>query len=236
MGTALVAIESSAQSGGGVAVWRADSGLICKVDLEESMRGGVGLAPAVCDCVRTVGGWAGVGAIAVDQGPGSYTGLRVGVMLAKALAWGRSLPLFGASALDVLAAAWGRDGVLVPVVTARRGEVYAARYRCSREGADCLRPMATLTPETLFDEVQALAEPLHLTGSGVSQLPASGWRDGVTVTPVAVGCDAGVLARLCGERWAGGAAGADQHAFQPLYPRRPGVTLPVLGEPVEKRR
>jgi tRNA threonylcarbamoyladenosine biosynthesis protein TsaB len=76
--------------------------------------------------------------IAVDIGPGLFTGLRVGVATGKALAQALGIGVLGVSSLDILAAAaaeqFGSDGVLpvVSVVDARRGEVFVARYRFDR--------------------------------------------------------------------------------------------------------
>ncbi len=68
--------------------------------------------------------------VAVTVGPGSFTGLRVGLALAKGLALGRGLPVVGILTLDVLAAAQGRERwPLVAVLQAGRGRVFAASYR-----------------------------------------------------------------------------------------------------------
>ncbi|WP_270182970.1 tRNA (adenosine(37)-N6)-threonylcarbamoyltransferase complex dimerization subunit type 1 TsaB [Alkalihalobacillus sp. CinArs1] len=63
--------------------------------------------------------------IVVAEGPGSYTGLRIGVSIAKTLAWTLNIPLVGVSSLEVLAQS-GRyfDGAIVPFFDARRGQVY----------------------------------------------------------------------------------------------------------------
>lgn len=69
-------------------------------------------------------------AVAVTLGPGSFTGLRVGLSIAKGLCMARSIPLIGIPTLDVLAAAQGPDRrPLVPVVQAGRGRICAAVYR-----------------------------------------------------------------------------------------------------------
>lgn len=70
-------------------------------------------------------------AVCVSKGPGSYTGLRVGVSTAKGLCFGAGLPLLAVGTLDVLAC--GHDGVVVPMIDARRMEVYTAVYNAEGE-------------------------------------------------------------------------------------------------------
>jgi tRNA threonylcarbamoyladenosine biosynthesis protein TsaB len=69
--------------------------------------------------------------IVVAQGPGSYTGVRIGVTIAKTLAWSLHLPLVGISSLEILAAGAGRyfNGAVAPIFDARRGQVYSGLYR-----------------------------------------------------------------------------------------------------------
>ncbi len=69
--------------------------------------------------------------IVVAKGPGSYTGVRIGVTIAKTLAWTLNIPLTGVSSLAVLAASAGRyfDGVISPLFDARRGQVYTGLYQ-----------------------------------------------------------------------------------------------------------
>lgn len=67
--------------------------------------------------------------ISVAQGPGSYTGLRVAVATAKTLAYTLNIELVGVSSLYALAAAADFDGLVVPVIDARRNNVYAGFYK-----------------------------------------------------------------------------------------------------------
>jgi tRNA threonylcarbamoyladenosine biosynthesis protein TsaB len=93
-------------------------------------------------------GWPDVARLAVGIGPGGFTGLRIGVATARALAQGRGLPLVGVGSLHALAA--GRADVAA-VLDARRGEVYAAVWRA---GALVLGP-AAIAPAALAAELPA---------------------------------------------------------------------------------
>lgn len=67
--------------------------------------------------------------IIVARGPGSYTGIRIGVTVAKTLAYSLKVDLYSVSSLFALAASADRDGVTVPLFDARRGSVFAAAYK-----------------------------------------------------------------------------------------------------------
>lgn len=69
--------------------------------------------------------------IVVAKGPGSYTGVRIGVTIAKTLAWTLNIPITGVSSLEVLAASAGRyfNGYISPLFDARRGQIYTGLYQ-----------------------------------------------------------------------------------------------------------
>jgi tRNA threonylcarbamoyladenosine biosynthesis protein TsaB len=119
----------------GVAIGGPD-GLIASVHLRQGRRHGELLASAIESLTRLAGMELGaIDQIAVDTGPGLFTGLRVGVATAKALAAALDLPVVACSSLDVLAHAHRHTGQRVAsVVDARRGEVFWALYRPSGEG------------------------------------------------------------------------------------------------------
>ena len=107
---------------------------VTELELEdnEGMNHAVRLAPFVKRCVEEAKRKEmPIDALAVSMGPGSYTGLRIGLSLAKGLAFSMNIPLIGVSTLEVLAVkamfrsmAWEGDEVIVPMVDARRMEVY----------------------------------------------------------------------------------------------------------------
>lgn len=82
------------------------------------------------ECLEVAGlSYPDLDAIAVSQGPGSYTGLRIGVSAAKGLCYALEKPLVAISTLDILAAAVApKDGLIVPLLDARRMEVYTAAF------------------------------------------------------------------------------------------------------------
>ncbi len=112
------------------------------------------------------GGWGAVGGVAVGVGPGSFTGLRVGIATAKALGLSRGLPLSGVGTLDALGRGLGEvsgERRCLAVLDARRGEVAAAVY--SAAGKQLWGPWLG-TPEELATRIPALPEAALCGGSG----------------------------------------------------------------------
>ena len=72
-------------------------------------------------------------AVAVSAGPGSYTGLRIGVSAAKGLCFALSIPLLALSSLQILSKQVHSDGLIIPMLDARRMEVYTAVYQKDKE-------------------------------------------------------------------------------------------------------
>jgi tRNA threonylcarbamoyladenosine biosynthesis protein TsaB len=108
-----------------------------------------------------------LGAIAVDVGPGLFTGLRVGISTAKALAYALSIPMIGVSSLDLLAFPMRYSSrLIVAMVDARRGEVFHARYRQVPGGIQRVSEPEVLPPTELASELLATGEDLLLVGDG----------------------------------------------------------------------
>jgi tRNA threonylcarbamoyladenosine biosynthesis protein TsaB len=108
---------------------------------------------------------AAVAGFAVSLGPGAFTGLRVGYATAQGLAMAHGKPLLGCSTFAGLAAlAIGWDGMVCPVLEARRGEVYAALYRRRKAVVQEVLPGMVLTPAALCASIE---ERTLFLGSGV---------------------------------------------------------------------
>lgn len=107
--------------------------------------------------------------IAVSSGPGSYTGLRIGVSTAKGLAYGYSIPLVSIDTMKLMAQGFlhstkinGED-LIVPLIDARRMEVFATAYDSQLQ--PLMNPKALIMDETSFSELKATAI-IHFIGTG----------------------------------------------------------------------
>ena len=99
-------------------------------------------------------------AIAVSQGPGSYTGLRIGVSAAKGLCFALNLPLISVDTLQVLASQLSiTEGVIIPMIDARRMEVYSAIFNAKYEKVREVQ--AEILIENSFEQI---SESIHFVG------------------------------------------------------------------------
>lgn len=105
--------------------------------------------------------------VAVAAGPGSFTGVRIGVAAAKGLGWGGQLPVYGVSTLEAMALGLGlRDGVVCACMDARRAQVYNALFRVSGGVPERLSQDRAISLEELGRELETLDEPVYLVGDG----------------------------------------------------------------------
>ena len=113
---------------------------------------------------RSVGQMANVDGYAVTRGPGSFTGLRIGISTAKGLAEAAGKPLVGVSSLQALAwQVFPSDVMVIPMLDARRKEVYSARYIREGETFKMVGAEQALSPEAAVD---GLDMPCLLVGDG----------------------------------------------------------------------
>jgi tRNA threonylcarbamoyladenosine biosynthesis protein TsaB len=126
------------------------------------------LAPAIeFLCRQTRVQLSDIGAVAVDLGPGMFTGLRVGIAAGKALAHARRLPMIGVASLDLLAFPLRHSNRrIVCAIDAGRGELFHAHYRQSPGGVQRLTDPEVATPDDLASDLVATNEELLLVGDG----------------------------------------------------------------------
>lgn len=150
--------------------------------------------------------------IGVTVGPGSFTGLRVGIAFAKGLALALDAPAVGIATLEALAAE--ADGLVFPAIDARRGQLYLQAFE---DGRALMAPDA-LTAETAAARIAELSQgrPFSLVGSGAALL--ADLAPGARVLNVE-GADARHVARLAAVR--------DPAPLRPLYLRAPDAKLPA---------
>jgi len=111
-----------------------------------------------------------ISVVAVDIGPGLFTGLRVGIAAAMAVAYGLGVPMIGVSSLDLgaFAAAQSRR-LIMPCYDARRGEVFTASYRAVPGGVQRISDPSVSTPDELAAELVALSQDVLMLGDGAER-------------------------------------------------------------------
>lgn len=108
-----------------------------------------------------------VEAVAVAAGPGSFTGIRIGVAAAKGFAWGRELPCYGVSTLEAMARNLGVfDGYVLPVMDARRAQVYTASFAAEKGILTRICEDRAISIQDLKEDIKNLEKPIFLVGDG----------------------------------------------------------------------
>ena len=108
-----------------------------------------------------------VTAVAVANGPGSFTGVRIGVAAAKGFAWGGECPIYGVSTLEAMALGLGVfEGYVCPVMDARRSQVYNALFYVNQGAVERITPDRAIALSDLENELKNLKKPVFLVGDG----------------------------------------------------------------------
>jgi tRNA threonylcarbamoyladenosine biosynthesis protein TsaB len=128
-------------------------------------------------------GWGEVDRIAVGVGPGTFTGLRIGISTARALAMARSIPIVGVSTLQSLALGAAGEGakVIVAVLDARRHQVFAAAWREESVRGEPLLAPGAFDPGELEAHIQELGPAPVAVGEGAVEFSEVLERAGAVV-------------------------------------------------------
>ena len=159
----ILAIENSTLCGS-VALVSGDL-CLCEFSLLSRMTHSKRLLGSIDYIMQNCGiGWNDIDGIAISLGPGSFTGLRIGLSTAKGLAMATGLPLMGVSSLDGLAAQLPHAGHLIcSVLDARKKEVYAAFFRTVGNTFKRISDYLAIPPKKLAEQID---EPVILVGDG----------------------------------------------------------------------
>ncbi|MCQ6277423.1 tRNA (adenosine(37)-N6)-threonylcarbamoyltransferase complex dimerization subunit type 1 TsaB [Bacillus sp. V3B] len=108
--------------------------------------------------------------IVVARGPGSYTGVRIGVTIAKTLAWTLNIPLVGVSSLEILAAGVGRyfNGYISPLFDARRGQIYTGLYQFRNGKLESIVKDQIILSENWTEQLQTYEEKILFVGTDIT--------------------------------------------------------------------
>ena len=177
-------------------------------------------------CLEEVG-WKldDLDAVALSQGPGSYTGLRIGVSAAKGICYALDKPLI---AVDTLAAlAWAcadeekKDVHYCPMIDARRMEVYTALYKQNNEEERTVS--ALIVDETAFQDIFERDEKIIFCGNGADKCKSVITSDLAKFSPII--CSAKYLIFIA-EKHFSEKNFVDLAYFSPLYYKSPNITIP----------
>ena len=162
----ILAFETSAKAG---SVALLENGTLlaenyCNTGLTHSQTLMVMAQDLLKSCDLTV---KNVDAVAVAAGPGSFTGVRIGVAAAKGLAWGGEKPCYGVSTLESMALQLGAyDGYVLPVMDARRSQVYNAIFLAEGGNLTRITEDRAIALADLAEEIKIFQKPIFLVGDG----------------------------------------------------------------------
>lgn len=171
------------------------------------------------DAVTEAGGFDGIERVGVTVGPGSFTGLRVGLSFAQGLGAARDVPVVGLSVLDGLAASVDPEGLVVALIDARRNQVYMRAFR----NGQAVTEAAALPLDEAAAQIAQIAAggAIRLVGTGAAVLQAHDAGLAQAETHPLVAPTAEALARLTAQ------FDAASHPPRPLYLRAPDATPPT---------
>lgn len=164
----ILALESSAKAASCALV--ADGVPLAAASQATGLTHSRTLLPMVQDMLKnSEQSLADVDAIAVAAGPGSFTGLRIGLAAVKGLAWAAEKPCIGVSTLESMARPLSHvDGVIVCAMDARRQQIYNAVFRAENGALIRLREERAISLADAAEDLREFTEPLTIVGDGAA--------------------------------------------------------------------
>lgn len=164
----ILGIESSAVSAGAAVV--RDGAVISEAFVNAGLTHSKTLMGLIDNAIKNAGlTLSDMDVIAVSAGPGSFTGVRIGVSAAKGLAFPCDIPCYGISSLEAIAnSVFEKDCIICPVMDARCGQVYNALFDVSEGIIKRLTPDRAVTLDELYSEIVNSNKKTVLAGDGTS--------------------------------------------------------------------
>ena len=220
----ILAFDSTAKAAS-VAVCD-DEKLLALYNIDNGLTQSELLLPMAENMLKSLGlTFSDVELLACAVGPGSFTGVRIGVALVKGIAFGRNIPCVAVSTLDELAENLnGLDGIIVPCMDARRSQVYTATYKGEGGRLEKLCEDRAIAISDLAEDLKAFGDtPIYLSGDGYKTakrgLEAAGIR--VKDTPELLICEnAYSIAKIAIRKYNAGEYTTDLE-IAPTYLRMP---------------
>ncbi len=169
-------------------------------------------------------------------GPGTFTGLRIGISTAKGIAASCGASIKGVPTLEAIARSAGVDGLVAPLLDAGRGEIYAAMYRVSQKAGlpacTMISSERVINPSRFSDLTSGISqeEPVYITGSGAQKYREDLAGMGV-ILPLRTGAPDAYLLALHGLELFRNEGPDDPMTLEPNYIRKPDAKLPIRNRP-----
>ena len=216
----------------------ADEKIIASFSIDNGLTQSELLLPMAEDMLKSLGLTFGdIGLLATSVGPGSFTGVRIGVSLVKGLAFGRNIPCVGVSTLDGLAENLnGLSGIIVPCMDARRSQVYTAVYSSDGEKIKKLTEDMAIPITELFERLRDFSEDIYIVGDGYDIVKAKLGELGLKTnnTPLELRLEsAASVARIAYKKYKSGEYTSDGE-ISPIYLRLPQAERERLEKLKEK--
>lgn len=162
----ILSLETSAQTAS--AAINADGRILAEMNITAGLTHSQTLIPAVNALLATARlSLSDMDLLAVSHGPGSFTGIRIGIGAVKGMAQGLGKPCLGISTLEGIANNFrGLPGIVCPVMDARCKQVYTALFEGKEGGMERLWPDDAISIADLGEKLQTLGKPVVLAGDG----------------------------------------------------------------------